>query len=57
MKLHGREVASRIFTRKTDAVAWEHEQIRKLRLGEWIDPKRGFLFRHLPPTGWSPGTR
>src|SRR4051794_23347610 len=41
VKFHGREVASRIFTRKTDAVAWEQDQTRKLRLGEWTDPKRG----------------
>ena len=41
VKSHGREVATRVFDRKKDAVAWEEEQSRKLRLGEWIDPKRG----------------
>jgi integrase len=41
IKSHGREVASRTFDRRADAVAWEQEQTRKLRLGEWIDPKRG----------------
>jgi integrase len=30
-----------VFDRKADAVAWEQDQTRKLRLGEWIDPKRG----------------
>jgi integrase len=34
-------VASRTFDRRADAVAWEQEHTRKLRLGEWIDPKRG----------------
>ena len=41
VKSHGREVATRVFDRKKDAVAWEDEQSRKLRLGEWIDPRRG----------------
>jgi integrase len=41
VKSHGRYVATRVFERKRDAVAWEDEQTRKLRLGEWIDPKRG----------------
>lgn len=41
VKHHGREVATRVFDRKNDAVAWEEEQKRRLRLGEWIDPKRG----------------
>lgn len=35
------QVATRVFDRKTDAVAWEQEQSRRLRLGEWIDPRRG----------------
>ena len=30
-----------MFERKTDAVAWEQDQRRRLRLGEWIDPRRG----------------
>jgi integrase len=41
VKSHGREVATRVFERKTDAVAWEQDQRRRLRLGEWIDPRRG----------------
>lgn len=41
IKFHGREVASRIFLRRGDAIAWEQDQMRKLRRGEWIDPKRG----------------
>jgi integrase len=41
VKSHGREVASRVFERKADAVAWEQDQRRRLRLGEWIDPHRG----------------
>lgn len=41
VKSHGREVTTRVFDRKKDAEIWEQEQTRKLRLGEWIDPKRG----------------
>jgi len=41
VKFHGRYVATRVFERKKDAVAWEDEQMRKLRMGAWIDPKRG----------------
>lgn len=41
IKSHGRAVASRVFDRKVDAVAWEQDQFRKLRSGEWIDPRRG----------------
>jgi hypothetical protein len=41
VKWHGREVAARVFDRKADAVAWEQDQRRRLRLGEWIDPRRG----------------
>ena len=41
VKAHGREVATRVFDRKGDAVAWEQDQLRGLRLGEWIDPRRG----------------
>jgi len=38
---HGRYVATRVFERKADALAWEQDQRRRLRLGEWIDPRRG----------------
>ena len=41
VKSHGREVAARVFERRADAVAWEQDQRRRLRLGEWIDPRRG----------------
>lgn len=42
VKWHGRYVATRVFERKADAVAWEQDQQRRrLRLGEWIDPRRG----------------
>ena len=41
VKSHGREVAARVFERKSDAVAWEQDQRQRLRLGEWIDPRRG----------------
>ena len=41
VKWHGRYVATRVFERKADAVAWEQDQRRRLRLGEWIDPRRG----------------
>jgi hypothetical protein len=40
IKANGREVASRMFDRKSDAVAWEQDQ-RRLRAGEWLDPRRG----------------
>ena len=41
IKAKGREVASRMFDRKSDAVAWEQDQRRRLRAGEWLDPRRG----------------
>ena len=41
VKFHGREVANRVFERRADAVAWEQDQRRRLRLGEWTDPRRG----------------
>jgi integrase len=43
VKWHGREVATKVFDRLTDARAWEQEQNRRLRSGEWIDPRRGRL--------------
>lgn len=39
VKSHGRQVASRVFDRKRDAEFWEQDQTRRLRLGEWIDPR------------------
>lgn len=41
VKHHGREVATRVFDRKRDAEAWEEDQRRRLRVGEWLDPRRG----------------
>lgn len=41
VKWQGRYVATRVFERKADAVAWEQDQRRRLRLGEWIDPRLG----------------
>jgi hypothetical protein len=41
IKANGRDVASRMFDRKSDAVAWEQDQRRRLRAGEWLDPRRG----------------
>ena len=41
VKWHGRDVTTRVFDRKVDAVAWEQDQRRRLRLGEWTDPRRG----------------
>ncbi len=41
VKSHGREVATQVFDRKRDAELWEQEQTRRLRLGEWVDPRRG----------------
>lgn len=52
VKSHGREIATRVFDRKSDAVAWEQEQTRKLRLGEWIDPKRGRVPLSSVATDW-----
>ncbi|HYO18966.1 MAG TPA: tyrosine-type recombinase/integrase [Dermatophilaceae bacterium] len=41
VKHHGREVATRVFERRRDAIAWEEDQRRRLRVGEWLDPRRG----------------
>ena len=41
VKSHGRHVVSRVFDRKADAVVWDQDQRRRLRLGEWVDPRRG----------------
>lgn len=40
VKWHGREVATRVFDRKQDAVAWEQDPSRDLRGGDWLDPRR-----------------
>jgi len=37
---------------KADAVAWEQDQRRRLRLGEWIDPRRGQVPLSVVATDW-----
>jgi hypothetical protein len=41
VKSHGRYVATRVFERRADATAWEQDQRRRLRLGDWTDPAVG----------------
>ena len=52
VKSHGREIATRVFERKTDAIAWEQDQRRRLRVGEWIDPRRGQVPLSDVAAGW-----
>ena len=52
VKSQGREVATRVFDRRADAVAWEQDQRRRLRLGEWIDPRRGRVPLSAVATDW-----
>jgi len=52
VKSQGREVAARVFERKTDAVAWEQDQRRRLRLGEWVDPRRGRVPLSVVAADW-----
>lgn len=52
VKHHGRAVTSRVFDRKRDAEAWEQEQTRRLRLGEWIDPRRGRVPLSMVADDW-----
>jgi integrase len=52
VKAHGRYVATRVFERKADAVAWEQDQRRRLRLGEWTDPRRGQVPLSVVATDW-----
>jgi hypothetical protein len=52
VKHHGREVATRVFDRKRDAEAWEEDQKRRLRLGEWFDPRRGRVALSVVATDW-----
>jgi len=37
---------------KADAVAWEQDQRRRLRLGEWIDPRRGQVPLSVVAVDW-----
>jgi integrase len=52
VKWQGRYVATRVFERKADAVAWEQDQQRRLRLGEWIDPRRGRVPLSVVAADW-----
>lgn len=52
VKHHGREVATRVFDRKRDAEAWEEEQKRRLRSGEWFDPRRGRAALSVVAADW-----
>jgi integrase len=52
LKAHGREIASRTFDRRTDAVAWQQDQARRVRQGDWIDPRRGRVSLAVMAEGW-----
>ena len=52
VKSHGREIAARVFDRKADAVAWEQDQRRRLRLGVLIDPRRGQVPLSVVAADW-----
>src|SRR6516164_5135239 len=52
VKWHGRYIATRVFERKADAVAWEQDQRHRLRLGEWIDPRRGQVPLSVVAVDW-----
>lgn len=53
VKHHGREVATRVFDRKRDAEIWEEDQKRRLRIGEWFDPRRGRTPLSLVAEDWT----
>ncbi|MGB8384051.1 MAG: site-specific integrase [Dermatophilaceae bacterium] len=42
-----------MFDRKSDAVAWEQDQRRQLRGGEWLDPRRGRVTLAMIEPEWS----
>ena len=52
VKSHGRAVTSRVFSRKADALAWEQDQYRRLRSGEWLDPRRGRVPLEVVAEAW-----
>lgn len=52
VKHHGREVATRVFDRKRDAETWEEDQKRRLRVGEWFDPRRGRIALAVVAEDW-----
>ena len=41
-----------MFDRKSDAVAWEQDQRRPLRAGEWLDPRRGQMPLNVVAEMW-----
>lgn len=52
VKSHGREVGTRVFDRRADAVAWEQDQCRRIRTGDWVDPKRGRVSLAFVAESW-----
>lgn len=52
VKHHSREVGTRVFDRKRDAEAWEEDQKRRLRMGEWFDPRRGRVPLSVVAADW-----
>jgi integrase len=52
VKSNGRYIATRVFERKADALGWEQDQRRRLRLGEWIDPRRGQVPLSVVAADW-----
>jgi Phage integrase central domain len=52
VKSHGREVATKYFDRRADAVAWANDQSRHLRIGDWVDPRRGRVSLTVVAEGW-----
>ena len=52
VKSHGREVGTRVFDRRADAVAWEQDQSRRIRTGDWVDPKRGRVSLAFVAESW-----
>ncbi|MER7609282.1 tyrosine-type recombinase/integrase [Nocardioides sp. NPDC127503] len=52
VKHHGVEVATSVFDRKRDAEDWEADQKRRLRLGEWHDPRRGQVALSVVAVDW-----
>src|SRR6185312_5901904 len=41
-----------MFVRRADAVAWEQDHSRRLRLGEWVDPRRGRVPLSVVAQAW-----
>jgi hypothetical protein len=52
VKSHGHEISSRTFDRRVDAIAWEQDQVRRLRLGDWFDPRRRSIALSLVAESW-----